>query len=246
MNKFTEIFNDKKAIIAMLHLKSDEKMSMLERAKREIDIYYKNGINAVMVENYFGSADDCEIVLDYLQKNYSDKIYGVNILGDYLLAFELADKYGAKLIQIDSVCGHLPPDMDYEYGKEIEFLCNQSKAAVLGGVRFKYQPLRSGRTEIEDLNIARSRCAAVVTTGDGTGIETPKEKMMRFREILGDFPFIVGAGVRGDTVAETIKYCDGIIIGSWLKDGHVDYGDVNEDYVKNLIKKVKTESETNG
>lgn len=235
MNRFTDIFHGEKAIIAMLHLKADGKMTMLERAKREIDIYYRNGINAVLVENYFGSADDCETALAYLQSSYPDNIYGVNILGDYRLAFEFAEKYGAKFIQIDSVCGHLPPERDLPYGAELEELYNHSQAAVLGGVRFKYQSVRSGRTLVEDLHISRSRCSAVVTTGDGTGIETPINKIMQFRQLLGDFPFIVGAGVRGDTIAETLKYCDGVIIGSWLKDGHEDYGDVNEDYVKELI-----------
>lgn len=237
MNRFTEIFRGEKAIIAMLHLKADEKMNMLERAKREIDIYYRNGLNAVLVENYFGSAGDCETVLAYLQSNYPDRIYGVNILGDYRLAFELAEKYGAKLIQIDSVCGHLPPEKDSTYGTELEELCNHSRAAVLGGVRFKYQSVRSGRALDEDLNISRSRCSAVVTTGDGTGIETPINKITQFRQLLGDFPFVVGAGVRGDTIAETLKYCDGVIIGSWLKDGHEDYGDVNENYVKEIVMK---------
>ncbi len=236
MNKFTEIFHGEKAIIAMLHLKADGKMTMLERAKREIDIYYRNGIHAVLVENYFGSADDCETALAYLQSHYPDHVYGVNILGDYRLAFELAETYSAKLLQIDSVCGHLPPHMDPPYGAELEALCRKSRAAVLGGVRFKYQSVRSDRTLEEDLRLSRSRCSAVVTTGDGTGMETPIQKIKQFRQLLGDFPFIVGAGVRGDTIAETLPYCDGVIIGSWLKQGHVDTGDVHEDYVKKLIR----------
>ncbi len=236
MNRFTQVFQGEKALIAMLHLKSDAGMKMLERAKREIDIYYRNGINAVLVENYFGSHMDCEIVLDYLQNNYPDSIYGVNILGNHGLAFLYAKQYGAKLLQIDSVCGHLPPEKDIPYGSELEELIKNSQTAVLGGVRFKYQPVRSGRTLEEDMMIAQSRCAAVVTTGDGTGIETPIEKIAQFRRMLDGFPFVVGAGVRSDTIAQTLQYCDGVIVGSWLKDGHRDYGDVNEEYVKEFVK----------
>ena len=50
---------------------------MLERAKKEIDIYYKMD-TAVIVENY-GDYYDME-VLQYLNSNYADKIYGVNCL----------------------------------------------------------------------------------------------------------------------------------------------------------------------
>ncbi len=237
MNRFTEVFNGEKAIIAMLHLKADGKMNMLERAKREIDIYYRNGINAVLVENYFGSADDCEVVLAYLQSNYPDRIYGVNILGDYRLAFELAKKYGAKFIQIDSVCGHLTPDQDLKYAKELEILREDSSIAVFGGVRFKYQPVRSGRSLGEDLLLGLQRCDAIVVTGEGTGMVTPDDKIEEFNAALSQFPLITGAGVTGDTVQSTLAQCDGIIIGSWLKDGHRDYGDVNEEYVKILVEK---------
>ena len=227
-----------KPIIAMLHLKGSSNEEIMERMIKETEIYYRNGVDAVLVENYFGNTDHCIQGLEYLHKNMPDRIYGVNILGDYRKAFELAGKYNVDFIQIDSVCGHLPPGLDSVYGDELMSLMKDRTFQVLGGLRFKYQPIRSGRTLEKDAELARQRCDAVVTTGEGTGKDCPSEKLFQFRTVLKEFPLIVGAGVTSGNVCEKLKYADGVIIGSWLKEGHIDYGDVCEEYVKEFMDKV--------
>ena len=167
-----------------------------------------------------------------------DKMFGVNILGDYKKAFELAGKYNVDFIQIDSVYGHLTPEQDSPYADELITLMENRTFQVLGGLRFKYQPIRSGRTLEKDAELARQRCDAVVTTGEGTGKNCPTEKLFEFRKVLKDFPLIVGAGVTAGNVCEKLEYVDGVIIGSWLKEGHNDYGDVCEEYVKEFMDKV--------
>lgn len=236
---FQKLFPNGKAIIAMLHLKGDGLEDILARAKKEIEIYYRNGVDAVLVENYFGSATDCEWVLEYLQKNYPDQVYGVNILGNVPFAFDLANRYDAKFIQIDSVCGHLTPSYEKSFEVQLNKLRSASNALVFGGVRFKYQPVLSGRTVEEDLAIGKTRCDAVVVTGSGTGLLTPERKIATFRQELGDFPLITGAGVTAVTIADTLKQCDGVIVGSWLKVGHKDEEDVCEDYVKEFVAAAK-------
>ena len=42
-----------KPIIAMLHLKGNSDEEIMERMIKETEIYYKNGVDAVLVENYF-------------------------------------------------------------------------------------------------------------------------------------------------------------------------------------------------
>ena len=69
---------------------------------------------------------------------------------------------------------------------------------------------------------AKARCDAVVTTGDATGIETPIDKLFRYKEILRDFPLIVGAGVNPENAYEQLKVVDGAIVGSCFKpDGEI-------------------------
>ncbi len=239
MNKFKKIFGNTKPIIAMLHLNEDMQMSMMERARLEIKTYYENGVDAVLVEDYFGTPEDCETVLAYLQKEYPDKIYGVNILANYTLSLELAKEYGAKFIQIDSVCGHYPPTKDKFFESQLKTAIKDTDVAVLGGVRFKYQPVYSGRSLEEDLFLGSERCDAIVVTGDGTGEETPMQKMCEFRSVLGDFPLIAGAGVTAETVKETLNICDGVIVGSWLKEHHDAACNVKKEYVKTFTASAK-------
>ncbi len=112
---------------------------------------------------------------------------------------------------------------------------------MLGGTRFKYQSVRSGRTLEEDLTISKGRCTAVVTTGDGTGIMTPTEKLVEFRKLLGDFPLVVGAGVTDENVGEQLLYADAVIIGSWMKEKHKAENEVCEAYVQAFMQRVKEE-----
>ena len=232
---FQELFHNEKPVIGMIHTNHGDGLSVLELAQREVEIYLKNGIYP-LIENYFGSTDDCEEVLKWMQKAHSDSIYGVNILGDYEEAFELADEYGARFIQIDSVCGHLEPNHDEEYEDELKWLRKRyPNIAVFGGVRFKYQAVRSGRTTSEDLRIGMVRCDAIVCTGEGTGIETPLRKVEKFKTVVRNFPVIVGAGVTLEHLEETLTKSDGVIVGSWFKHEHDVVNTVCEKYVEDFM-----------
>lgn len=239
MSALKAVFGVDKPIIGMLHLSGYGRDKVLDNAKREIEIMYRNGVNAVLVENYFGDWVDVKNALHYLQANYPDKIYGVNILGDPDVAFDLARKYGAKFVQMDSVCGHLEPSYEKPFLKKLETLRGDGDIFLLGGVRFKYQPVRSGRSLEDDLKLGMERCDAIVVTGEGTGISTDLEKIKTFRSILGDFPLIVGAGMTAETVAEQLTIADGGIVGSYFKEyGEAEYP-VDEERVKEFVYKAR-------
>lgn len=236
--EFEKVFG-RKPVFGMIHTNCAGNQSMLELAKTEIETYLRHGIYP-LIENYFGSAADCEEVLQWMHSTHPDAIYGVNILGDYPLAFELAGKYGATFIQIDSVCGHLTPERDEEYAEHLSNLRKLYPDIMLfGGVRFKYQQVRSGRSTAEDLRLGKLRCDAIVCTGTGTGQKTPFEKIEEFKETLGDFHVIVGAGVTAKTASKTAEKADGAIVGSWLKKGHQDYGLLSESNVKIFMREWK-------
>ena len=80
MKTMQEIFGVEKPIIGMLHLSGYGRDEVMEIARREIEIMYRNGVTAVLVENYFGDETDVENALKYLQDNYPDKVYGVKAI----------------------------------------------------------------------------------------------------------------------------------------------------------------------
>ena len=239
MKTVKEIFGVDKPIIGMLHLSGYGRERILDNAKREIEVMFCNGVDAVLVENYFGDLVDVENALKYLQENYSTKVYGVNMLGFPEMAFDLARKYGAKFVQMDSVCGHLEPNYEKPFLKKLDAMRGGGDIFLLGGVRFKYQPVRSGRSLEEDLKLGMERCDAIVVTGEGTGISTDLEKIKLFRSVLGDFPLIVGAGMTAETAQEQLAFSDGAIVGSYFKEyGEAQYP-VDEERVKEFISNVR-------
>lgn len=236
---FLDLFKCKKPIFGMLHLKGDTDEEVLERAKTEINIYKENGVDAIIVENYYGNYYQMEMVLEYLKNSNLDIIYGVNCLNNDAMGFDLANRYDASFVQFDSVVGHVKPRDEYTYEAFINKYRKECKAFILGGVRFKYQPCLSEKSLEEDLKIAMTRCDAIVVTQDATGQETSIDKIREFRSAIGDFPLVVGAGITTENCAEQFGVVDAAIVGSYFKDTYKDTGDVDSSHVKKLINEVK-------
>lgn len=128
---------------------------------------------------------------------------------------------------------------DGDYAEKLSGLRREYPVFLLGGVRFKYQPVRSGRSVEEDLKLGTERCDAVVVTGAGTGINTDIGKIRLFRNILGDFPLFVGAGMTAETCKAQLAIADGAIVGSWFKQGGTAEAPVDPDRVRQFMEIVK-------
>lgn len=235
-----ELFGVSKPILAMLHLQGDNPHDILHRAMRETEILVGNGVDGLIVEDYFGSRRDVEAVLARLAADPPPVPYGVNVLDDGATSFALADHYGATFVQMDSIAGHLPPAQDAQFATSTERIRRWSSAVLLGGVRFKYQEVLSGNPADVDLRIAMARCDAVVVTGDRTGQETSPAKIRAFRDVLGaDFPLVVGAGVTPANCHEQLLLADAAIVGSSLKDTGTAAGEVSGQAVAEFMAAVR-------
>lgn len=237
--KLTDVFSVKKPIMGMLHLKGDGRGDVLSRAQREADLMAECGVDALVVEDYFGTEEDVLMVLDWLRKERPDYCYGVNILQQFAKSYETAVEYGAKFMQVDSVCGHLAPQDDPAYERLCRTYHERQEVLILGGVRFKYQKVLSGRSVEEDLRLGMERCDGIVVTGNGTGMNTDIEKIKQFRAAIGDFPLIIGAGLTAGTVGEQLAIGDGAIIGSAFKEGGDAHNELCRDNIAAFMKKVE-------
>jgi len=210
-NKIRELFNIEKPIIGMMHLAGEGIDEKINRAFTELDIFQEEGINGIIVENYHASPSDVERVLEEINTYSPNLVLGINILGDSTKAFELADKFKAGFIQIDNIQTNGLDLTEYNSLRK-----SYPQIAVLGGVGFKYT-LQTGNPLKQDLEEAKPRCEAIVTTGEGTGIETPLEKLVEYKKELGDYPLIVGTGVNLENAYDQLNIADGAIIGTYLK-----------------------------
>ena len=69
-------------------------------------------------------------------------------------------------------------------------------------------------------------------------MDSPTQKIIDFRKIVGDFPLVVAAGMTTDTVFEKLSLADAAIVGSTFKDTRKDTGDVSAEHVKEFMDKV--------
>ena len=229
---FRELFTVEKPIIGMIHLAGADSSEIFERALEELEIYGAEGVNGAIIENYRGCVGDIENVLEHTSRNNPGIVIGVNVLGvrNSYPAFNFASAHGAKFVQVDSV---QTSDLSNLYAY------NQNRFAhrdiqVLGGVRFKGTRETGNPLEL-DLRVGISRCEAIVTTGSGTGVETPIEKLEEFRIYLGGFPLIVGAGVNAGNAYEQLRVADGAIVGSDFKPERDIDLPVNRERVRRLM-----------
>lgn len=239
MRPILSCFSHRKPIIGMVHTKGTSNDDMMERAKREIDIYIKGDVDGVLVEPYFGTYHQVVRVLEYLKTAGIPMPYGVNCLNVDAMGFELANRYDCDFLQVDSVIGHVKPRDEETLQAFFDLYRSNCKAALMGGVRFKYQPIFSNCSVEEDLVTAMGRCDAVCVTESATGEETSLSKIRQFRATLKEFPLFICAGVTAENVAMQLRYADGAVVGSYFKDTYKDTGDVCMEHVKRLMDEVK-------
>lgn len=240
MSRLLDSFPGAIPVFAMLHHKGDDPADIQTRTRREIDVLWSAGVDAVIVENYFGGVDDVIATCEYLRAERPEVAFGINVLKDDAEAFRIAREYGARFVQLDSVAGHLAPAEDADFADWLAAERAASDLLVLGGVRFKYQPVNSGRSLEEDLLLGVERSDAIVVTGEGTAITTPHDKTREFRRVVGaDFPLVIGAGVTPSSAAADLADADALVVGSALKDTYADTGDVDEAHTRELMDAIR-------
>lgn len=245
MSSLGRVFPQPKPILGMLHLGGSDASEKLALAEEEARIMAGEGIDGLVVENYFGEPEDVERVLNRLLALDLGPKIGINVLKKDARAFDLARRYPVAFLQLDSVAGHLPPSEEPGFAETLAADRASVTSLLLGGVRFKYQPVLSGRSEAEDVRIGAARCDVLVVTSDATGQETDLDKVARFRSASGGAPLLIGAGLTEENAARQLSVADGAIVGSWLKHDHKDTGRVEPAHVARfmaVVRKLRAES----
>jgi|GEM_PF-645016 len=237
-NNFHKTFG-KKPVIGMIHLAGKHPEEKIKRALEEIALFEEEGVDAALVENYHGDLLDVIRTINRLQSVKPNIKLGVNILpNDFNSAFNIVNQYNCDFIQLDYVAGKYEGGYklytsDYSKSRET------SKAIVLGGVWPKYYQPIEGSIIATDIKDGMKIAEAIVVTGEGTGIETPIEKIKQFREILGNHPLIIGAGTNPDNIYEQLKLADGVIVGSGIKEDYNTRNPVSRELVKKYMSEVR-------
>ncbi len=221
-------------IFGMIHLAGK---NPVQRALREIALFEEEGISGAIIENYYGSMEDVVKTLEETATSLTLKIpRGVNILpNEFENAFFLAHLYGAEFIQLDHVAGAYTNGKMFDIALYDRYRQNYLDVSVLGGVWPKYYTPFAGSNLETDLRVGMGRADAIVVTGAGTGKETPFEKISQFRNVLGDYPLIIGAGLTPENAYQQLSLADGAIVGTALKVGNETGNEVDRAKVRDLM-----------
>ena len=236
ISKLIELFKVNKPIMGMIHCNGGEKV--VDIALEEIKIYEDEGVDGIIVENYFGSVMDVQHVLEQVN---TKMIVGLNVLpNDFDAAFNIGYNFSSSrngFIQVDWLAGKYEKTQPLNEDLYRERRADYSSIFVMGGVWPKYYIPVKDSDLATDIKEAETRVDAIVVTGSGTGHETPIKKIKQFRE-LTSFPLIVGAGLTADNAFEQLSISDGAIVGTYFKrQGHT-HELVSRDNVRDLMKEV--------
>jgi len=163
------------------------------------------GAHGVFLINQGMSADSVLRLAAEIRGRHSIWV-GVNILGsDPMDVVDAAARDGLDGVWSDN---HLRHISDQEY---------QGAPLYFGGTAFKYQkPMGAA-----DLPRA-ARCAmgvmdVVTTSGPGTGMAAPVEKVRVMREALGKFPLAIASGITPDNVDGFLPYVDAYLVATGIE-----------------------------
>tara|TARA_Y100000034_G_C6886703_1_gene407203 strand:+ start:601 stop:1338 length:738 start_codon:yes stop_codon:yes gene_type:complete len=235
-NRFHEIFMDK-PILGMIHLAGEDP---IKQALEELTIFEEEGVDGAIIENYCGTIKNVNDTIKEISKRSFKVTIGINILpNEFHLSLPLAREYGADFVQLDFVSGRYEGVKDFNFNKYRDIKSNYSDIVVLGGVHPKYYTPIEGSDLKDDLEIGVQRAEAIVVTGEGTGMKTPLDKIKEFRNTIGDYPLIVGAGLTTETVYEQLSIADGAIVGTSLKIDDNTINPINRQKVRNFMNEVK-------
>ncbi len=220
---------------------------VVERAIRDAVAIEEGGCDAVIVENYgdipFQKEVGKEVVacMTVVAKEIKDRIsigLGINVLrNDGFAAIAIAKAVKADFVRINQLFfSSLMPEGVMEgiagdlmrYRKYID--CS---AMIFADINVKHAV---HQVKLEDycLNVERSLADAVIVTGKVTGGEVNLADLKYVKENVR-VPVLVGSGVNSSNAGRIIKYCDGVIVGSYIKrDGEVDV-----ERVRRIVRSVK-------
>lgn len=250
-NALTQIFRkDRGVIIGALHLPPLPGYPdfpginvAIENALKDLRALEDGGVDGVIFENNYDIphtefvstevADAMETVGKRLRQATKLPL-GVSVLwNDYRTALTIAKALGCQFIRVpvfvdtvEASCGVIrgEPSEVVSYRKKI----NGEAIALFTDVHVKHSKLLSPYSLEESAVRAVSQGADVlIVTGNWTGESPDLTHLKRVRSVVGDFPILVGSGLKKENKKELFSIANGAIVSTSLKDGGAKIDEVN-------------------
>jgi membrane complex biogenesis BtpA family protein len=215
----------------------------LKNALLDLHALEEGGVDAVIVENNYDIphvtfvTDENREVLTYLSQKIkaATKLpVGISVLwNDYKTALSISKKLGLLFIRVpvfvDKVktnYGIMEPKADevIAFRKEI----GAEEVAIFADIHVKHSEILSPFTISESAQLAIQKGAdALIITGRWTGDAPDTKELEEVRNTVGNFPIICGSGVDSVNIKDLFKFSTGAIVSTSLKEGNINFEEVN-------------------
>lgn len=149
---------------------------------------------------------------------------GINVLrNDPLAALGIAAACGAVMIRVNVHTGAMVTDQGVIEGDANATLDYRTKlgaeAKILADVHVKHAaPLAPIPIDVAAADaVERGLADALIVTGSRTGANCDPDELAVVRS-AARVPVLIGSGITAETAPVLLRFCDGAIVGSWLKE----------------------------
>lgn len=268
LKSLVEIFGVEKPIIGMVHLiplpgspgYDDYGVdAIVDRAVKDAEALVQGGIDGIIVENMWdlpyyvgdrippeGVASQTVVAMEVAKA--VDVPVGINVIhngGRVTLSIAMA--VGAKFIRVCAYTGALVWDTgEFDHGNAADLLrlrkdLGTGHIKIFADVCKKHAVMFPGidfETHVRwtDFYLAD----AIIVTGEMTGVPAKFEEVKKAKELVPNCPVLVGSGTNKNNIAEFLRYADGAIVGTSLKEGEIIQNPVSAQRVREYMEVVRS------
>lgn len=225
--------------------------AIAESAVRDAKALQSAGFDLIMLEN-FGDAPffptkvppvtvaALTVCAEAVRQACPQTPLGINVLrNDGEAALSIATAVDAACIRVNVLTGARVTDQGIIEGDAANLLrlrrsLNAESVAIWADVDVKHSaPLghRSLGAETKDV-VLRALASTVLVTGEGTGVAVDETRLGEVRRAAPDVPVLVASGATLPLLPQLAKLCDGVIVGSALREGGRAGGPILETQAK--------------
>ena len=261
------LFEGSKIFIGVLHLPplpgsprwAGDMAKLLSQATVEASKLIDGNVDGIIIEN-FGDAPfrigqvEPETVATmtlvvHTLKQITDLPIGINMLrNDAHSALAIATATNSAFIRVNVHYGVMAADEGIVEGQAFDTLRKRrllgSDVKIIADILVKHAvpigPSDLGLVAKETLN--RGLADGLIVSGPVTGIETDVADVEQVRHATPDDLLLIGSGANPDNVHKLLKYADGAIVGTWLKEQGIINQPIDSNRVKQMSLAIKRSS----
>jgi len=262
--KLKSIFKTEKPVIGMVHFppllgyKDFPGIDFcLKKSLDDAKTLEKGGVDGIMFENNYDIphrefvGPETIAIMTFLIQKISEKIFlpfGINVLwNDYKASLSIAKVTGASFVRIPVFVDSVETQYGKIFAQPEKILSFREKIKASNVLLFTDIHVKHARM-LEEKTISESAKEAVekgsdalIITGKWTGDAPNISDLKEAREAVGEnFPILIGSGATKKNIATLLKYADGVIVGTSLKEGRISKKEINLKSWKKRIDLTKT------